>query len=247
VFIARANPDVERGCGGSRKRGGVYLETGLVSSGGKPLEHFMFDPPKPYQVEVKRGVQIVEINGVNHVIDYVGSDSYPYPSDILEEVRLHGLSRLVSPGVIKGQLSRSSKVLLVHARAILANAAEMYPYLENERLQGRCGYYVATGSQLHLHSPETPCTRHSYALAPATRVEQQEERVIFMRQLTRHVGYPVEPVLPEAPAPRWESGIIAALPITNISVVASDDGSHLETLNQLQASLPEMYITASPM
>jgi hypothetical protein len=207
----------------------------------------MFDPPKPYQAEIKRGVQIVEINGTNHVIDYVGQDSYPYPSDILEEIRLHGLSRLVSPGVIKGQLSRSSTVLLVHARAILVNAAEMYPYLENERLQGRCSYYVVTGSQLHLHSPDTACTRHSYALAEATRVEQREERVVFMRQLTRHVGYRVEPVLPEAPTPRWESGLIAALPITNISVVASEDGSHLETLNELLTSLPEMHITASPM
>jgi hypothetical protein len=250
MVAAKANPNAIRGCGDSRKQGGVYLECGLAP-GGKPVENFLFDPPKPYRAEVKRGVQIVEIGGVNHVIDYVGESSYPYPSDILEEVRLHGLSRLVSPEVIKGQLSSSSKVLLVHAKAILVNAAEVDPYLENQRLRGRCAQYLATGSLEHLQNgwakpaPGRPCTRHSYALAEATRAESLGQRALFIRELTPHVIYPVEPVMPGAPAPQWESGIIAALPITNISVVAADDGSHTQTIDDLRAALPDLNIEGS--
>lgn len=244
MVVAKANPNAIRGCGASRKRGGVYLECGLAP-GGKPLEEFLFDPPKPYRADVKRGVQIVEIGGVNHVVDYVGEGSYPYPSDILEEVRLHGLSRQVSPEVIKGRLSRSSKVLLVHAKAILVNAAEIDPYLENQRLRGRCGHYLATGSLEHLQTPGRPCTRHSYALAEATRAESLGQRALFMRELTPHVAYPVEPVMPGAPEPRWESGLIAALPITNLSVVRSDDGSHVQTVSDLRACLPDLYVEES--
>jgi hypothetical protein len=236
--------NVIRGCGISRKKGGVYLECGL-SPGGRPLEHFVFDPPKPYIVDAKRGVQLVQVAGVNHVIDYVGEAHYPYPSDILEEVRAHGLSRQVSSTAIAGRLSRSSKVLLVHAKAILVNAAEIDPYLEPRRLRGACAHYVATGSLEHLSLPAVPCTRHSYAFAPATRTEALGARALFLRAFTPHTLYPVEPAVPGAPEPRWESGIIAALPITNISVITSDDGSHLQTLEELRRALPELHVEAS--
>jgi hypothetical protein len=242
--VVKAKARVIRGCGASRKKGSTYLESGF-GPGGKPLEHFLFDPPKPYTVDCKRGIQLIDINGVNHVVDYVGESGYPWASDILEEVRLYGLSRSVNPEVIKGKLSPSSKILLVHARAILKNAAALYSYLENNRLRFRCALYNTRTNLEHLKTPEIPCTRHSYALAPATNQKQLGQRALFIREFTPHTVYAVEPLWPGAPEPEFAMGIIAALPITNISVVAADDGSHLQTVEDLCHALPDFNVEAS--
>lgn len=63
-------------------------------------------------------------------------------------------------------------------------------------------------------------------------------RVHFTRQGNDHGtnNYRVYPVLDQAAQvdARWESAMIAALPITNISVIRADDGSHLKTLADKQ-------------
>jgi hypothetical protein len=164
---------------------------------------------------------------------------------ILEEVRLYGLSRSVNPEIIKGKLSPSSKILLVHARAILKNAAALYSYLENNRLRFRCALYNTRTNLEHLKMPEAPCTRHSYALAPATAQKQLGQRALFIREFTPHTVYAVELLWPGAPEPGFTMGIIAALPITNISVVAADDGSHLQTVEDLRQALPDFNVEES--
>jgi hypothetical protein len=151
----------------------------------------------------------------------------------------------VNPGIIKGKLSLSSKVLLVHARAIVTNAAALHPYLENDRLRFRCALYHTRSKLEHLQHPAMPCTRHSYALAPATDQKPLGQRALFIREFTQHTVYAVEPLWPGAPEPEFAMGIIAALPITNISVVAMDDGSHLQTVEDLRQALPDFNVEAS--
>ena len=75
---------VRRGCG-TRKKGGIYFETGLGSYG-KPLEHFIIDPPilvNDWSLS-PLGVQLVERDGVTHIVDWVGSEHYPNVADYLE-------------------------------------------------------------------------------------------------------------------------------------------------------------------
>jgi hypothetical protein len=112
-----------RGCG-TRVRGAVYIESGL-SSGGLPLESFLICPPT--LIDTKRlgitpvGTKFLVRDGVNHVIDWVGSEGYPNVSDFTEEVRKFGLSRRISRSVDFSKLTPDSRILLVHSRAYVTN------------------------------------------------------------------------------------------------------------------------------
>jgi hypothetical protein len=242
--VARANPHVERGCGRSRDKGATYLECG-VGPGGRPLEHFIIDPPRPFDVDHKRGVDLITLNGTTHVLDWVGEQHYPYPSDFLEEVRWHGLSRKVSPSVITGKLTQESMILIVHAKAVVTNAHELFPYLEHEQLAYRCAVFRRCLDRTHLDTPTLPCSRHSYALAPANARAKVKERTVFERVFTRDTRYVVEPLWPEAPTPTYVSGLMAMFPITNISVIEASDNSHRDTLAKLKPSLPHFNVEAS--
>src|SRR5690606_32030628 len=114
-----------RGCGEARTQGAVYLESG-VSSTGLPLEQFLVDPPQPYNTDQKIGVSIVpDGKGTYHVIDWVGEQHYPMPSDFLEEGRLHGFSRKISRTTEFDKLTKDSRLIFVHPKAIITNAAEI--------------------------------------------------------------------------------------------------------------------------
>ena len=96
VTILTARAGIARGCGVARTQGAVYLECG-VGSTGLPLEHYLVDPPQPYDTDQKIGVSIVpDGKGTYHVIDWVGAEHYPMPNDFLEGGRLHGFSRKIS-------------------------------------------------------------------------------------------------------------------------------------------------------
>ncbi len=237
--VARSTPGVERGCG-SRRQNGVYLESGLTSSGGSPLEHFLVDPPIPYKADHAVGVDIIlGPDGLHHVVDYVGQNYYPWPSDVLEEGRLYGFSRRVPKNLDFSKLTLGSRILMVHARGLLANAGALHPYFDDDKLRRRCALFYKTGSLEHLQrtkvnlqDPSVPCSRDAYALAPATDVNSENLR--YTRRFTDNVSYTVFPPSPEAPEPEFASAIIASLPISNISVIRAQDGSHRETLERVK-------------
>jgi hypothetical protein len=113
---------VVRGCG-TRKPGGIYLETAL-SPGGAPISHFLCDPPIP--VADPRdisaiGSQLVERDGVHHVIDWVGQEHYFNVADYVEEVKRFGISRRIAETVNFEKITEESFLLLVHAHAQVDN------------------------------------------------------------------------------------------------------------------------------
>ena len=122
MSIAKAIP-AERGCG-ERKSGGIYAEMGCGPDG-LPLEHFIVDPPiviDPAALGLSPiGVQLVERDGVWHILDWIGSEHYPNVADFLEEVRRFGLSRRIAKTVDFSKLTERSKILVVHARAHVEN------------------------------------------------------------------------------------------------------------------------------
>lgn len=125
---------VPRGCG-ERKRGGVYAECGL-SPFGSPLEAFVIDPPTPIDAAAL-GVSPVGVSllpdpasGAVHVLDWVGEAFYPNVADVLEEVRRFGLSRRLPRTLDFARLDGRSRILLLHARALLREPA---PYLADRR------------------------------------------------------------------------------------------------------------------
>jgi len=122
---------IVRGCG-TRRKGGVYWEVKLGSgSRARPLEEFLLDPPQPVPPHLRvspRGVQPIEVGGVTHVIDWIGSENYPNVCDFLEEVRFAGLSRRIPESFDFGKLTPESRILLVHARAWVGNSAAYGPF-----------------------------------------------------------------------------------------------------------------------
>ncbi len=117
-MLPKAIP-VERGCG-TRKQGGIYAEFGC-GPGGSPIEDFLVDPPiviNPQDLGLTPvGVRLVERDGVWHILDWVGSESYPNVADYVEETRRAGLSRRLAKTLDFSKLTEQSRILLVHARA----------------------------------------------------------------------------------------------------------------------------------
>src|SRR5437588_2065576 len=91
---------VERGCG-ERESGGVYVESGL-NPFGRPLEHFLIDPPqalpegldlinKPQlwpRVDPQTGDDILDPDTQEPIVDlliWVGEEHYPFCPDYIEE------------------------------------------------------------------------------------------------------------------------------------------------------------------
>ena len=117
-----------RGCG-TRQPGGIYLvsETGEK---GKPIEHFLIDPPRPIEAGAlgiaARGVTLATLGDAPCVLDWVGVDSYPNVADFIEETRRFGASRRVQAGLDFSVLRPGARHLFVHPKALILNPAEYW-------------------------------------------------------------------------------------------------------------------------
>ena len=116
-----------RGCG-YRQPGGAYFAVPL-GPGGRPIEEFLIDPPvvidDPARLGLASvGVTLIERDGVTHVIDIVGREHYPTVASFIDEARRLGISRRAPRTIDFGRISRASRLLLAHAHADIANAAE---------------------------------------------------------------------------------------------------------------------------
>jgi hypothetical protein len=131
-----------RGCG-TRKRGGIYAET-MMGEDGLPLECFLYDPPKPIMIDHSLGVELIENDGVFHILDAVGREHYPYPSDFIEEVRNKGASRRIPRTVQFEKLSRESKMLLAHPFTLIDYEGEA-----GSRNLALCGGHARAGRDEH--------------------------------------------------------------------------------------------------
>ena len=122
------NSNVTRGCG-ERQEGGLYACVGAASGGaGMPLEHFIVDPPVPWQQGPFRGSQLHERpDGIIDLVMWVGQEHYPYPSDFAEEGRRHGFSKRLSPKQDYSTLTpNQSRLVLVHPRVFYGKAADAW-------------------------------------------------------------------------------------------------------------------------
>lgn len=119
---------VRRGCG-TRMSGGIYAECGS-SPWGRPVEHFLADPPMPVPPDwalSAQGVKLIERDGVTHLVDWIGRQHYPNVADFVEEVRRFGLSRRLPRTLDFSRLTLDSRILVVHARAVIMNHAAYRP------------------------------------------------------------------------------------------------------------------------
>jgi len=200
--------------------------------------------------DTKVGVELIERGGGVYVLDRVGEQHYPFPSDLLEEGRHYGFSRRIPGTLDLSRLTAESRILIVHAKGLVVNNEALRPFMPERynapyNEQGRrkpahkhhCGYLERTASpdhyqpDLHTHS----CTRDLWAAPPASRVEDGAPPR-YIREFAS-ISYEVAPLAPDAPAPEYVSALLALLPITNISVIKAKDSSHQETLGKIREML----------
>ena len=115
---------VKRGCG-SRKKGGTYWETPF-SEQGQPIEHFFRCPPPRFDAEKFglgfQGIQLWEVEGVTHALDWIGSMDYPNPADFLEEARRFGVSRRFELSSSQYEkITKDSQLICVHGAGHIVN------------------------------------------------------------------------------------------------------------------------------
>lgn len=251
------NPDFpkavaeERGCG-EREPGGVYAECGL-SPVGLPLEYLLIDPPLP----VPEGLDLInkpqlwlrtEAGGTNEpvlavetgrpiydLVIHVGAQHYPYAPDYIEETRRMGASRKLNANLDLSLLTRHSRMLLAHPKAIPCNWKNLQPpQLCRKHLAGHAlveGIPLDEGdAQERVAERVGPCIFKLWELIPqeaatATKREQQPEDgtpPLCLRQNGSSI-YEYHPTGEAVSG--WQSGFILALPITGFALIQYADES----------------------
>ena len=134
IDFPKADP-VERGCG-EREQGGIYAECGL-SPYGTPLNYFLIDPPRPLPegLDIINKPQLWEdpATGITHLLIWVGAEHYEWCPDYVEETRRFGASRRINPNLELARLTRESRMILVHPRAINTLWEEQNPPQECQK------------------------------------------------------------------------------------------------------------------
>lgn len=177
-------------CGPGRHLGGVYLEGAPTHESPRVL----LDPPiaiDPQQFGlVPLGVSYFkDAQGVTHVLDWVGTGSYPTVQSFLEEGSRLGFSRKVAVTSDLARLGPQSTMMFVHARAYLENPAALAAFAPDFH----CPCEAA-------HPAAQSCAGwHPHLAAPGDRG--------------------VKPLAPGAPEPRLSPGVFAQVPLGAVSVV----------------------------
>jgi hypothetical protein len=189
---------------------------------------------------VPRGVHLIEKEGVWHVFDVVGQDSYPNTADVVEEARYIGVSRRCElPDYSK--LTKDSRLVLIHQRAFIENYPEYIErFTEQERDDFKCPW-----KRHNIDRLEEMCSGlwwHDVVEG----IERNEEscRELVSRKLEcgvlyRCYGRPIDVV------PKYRYAIFAIFPIGQVEVVDDrDDRMHEQKLEKVrESSLPVVLVS----
>jgi len=233
---------VVRGCG-TRQEGGVYAECRL-SPFGRPLEDFLFDPPRPVDPDAlglsEIGVLPVrDQDGTTHLMDWIGRKHYPTPADFIEEVRRFGMSRRLPRSLDFRLLTPRSKMLLVHAEGLDWNHRALYEILARNREGWSCPKglpeHAPTDAAGRPQVPVEMCAGLWWEAVPHNAGERHGRA--HMRRMPSF-SYPAR-TLPEGHRPDYQPAIIAAFPISNLAVIRAQDGGHEAAAEKaIRATIP---------
>jgi hypothetical protein len=199
----------------------VYGECGL-SEDGEPLERFLIDPPlpvSPAELGISPiGVKLIEREGVWHVLDWIGEDSYPNVADFLEEARRYGVSRRLAKTIDFAKLGADSRMILIHRRAWIE---QREPYVLRKP-DGKCPCGVA----MHLpRSLDQMCAALWWEDIDPHEPVVSFEIVDGGCRRTMPAGFDYAGLLrPDAAVPEYAPAIFASFPLANIAVVRDPIG-----------------------
>lgn len=235
---------ITRGCG-KRQQAGAYLEV-PTGPNGKPVEHFLCDPPYPIDKR-ETGISPIGVTlfpdkdklvapGVklHHVLDWVGSDGYPNVADFVEEVRRFGVSRRIARTADFSGLGHGSKLYLAHSRAVIENYAEHYGKIIEPR-SGICPKALPEHNGPDF--PDECCAGLWWNDVEGGEWVVAEGRKMYRRFVgdTSYWGLP-----PAIPSYRL-LGLFAIFPLAKIAVIRAKDRSH--ELTEHAASLGKLPVS----
>jgi hypothetical protein len=207
----------KRGCGW-RKTNAIYFTCGF-SEKGQPLDFWIVDPPRPIAgLNVNPlGVQPIEINGVTHILDWVGSSHYQNVADYLEETRALGVSRRIPSTFPFERLSPESKIIMIHARAIVHNQGDYLRGLIHTE------HVCPKGIEIHPEAAKPCCAGiWWHDLEPDTATADDlyvKEYAVRKMDSFSYYGF----IRRDDIKPIYEPGIFAMFPIGELQVVRPNE------------------------
>ena len=248
LSLFRAIPE-QRGCG-SREPGGCYVESG-IGPYGFPLEHFMIDPPQrlPPGLDLINKPQILprmRLSGEQEhdetglpIFDlymHIGATHYPWAPDYIEETRRLGASRRINPNLDLSLLTRASRMILAHPKAIPQNWSELQPPVRCQKRLERHDLAFLTQRALDpLHDEQRPgpCLFKLWELIPQDQAEGTSELEGQPPLCLRRSGSTVYQYTPTGEhVSAWEEAFLLALPLTGFSLIQYAGGGVNEQAKQ---------------
>ncbi len=249
----------ERGCG-RRKEGGIYAVCPMGPDG-QPIEYFIYDPPKPINPITlgltPKGVLLVQQDGITHIMDWIGEENYPNPTDFVEEARRQGFSRRLGPGLDYSKIGKGSRHLCAHPRAYWSNFLETY---EAIRWTGgtcpKCKIEHGTRvDETIFDFPREMCAGLWWEDVRGGRPVDVADAIFGSPWQTPDLDNPraVRRKMPsftydarrppEGVEPDYRPALFCWFPIHRLEIVRAQDGSHREAVDKAsRASIPVLEV-----
>lgn len=232
-----ANPVVPRGCGRSRKQGGVYAVT-PTGPYGRPIEDFLWCPPKLLNFDIAPQGQTPVVHlGTYHLIDWIGEAFYPNVTDWIEEVRVAGISRNLNWRSLELDcLTPASRLIVVHPRAYIHNLSEYGP----------CDWPCPRNRPEHLDCIGNPmhamCSGAYWwdldggdVLEPAGLPDAERDGAGPLVRRTMPAFTYIGHARPPHVDPVYSPAMFGAFPIARLEVVRGEHGEHEPAVEKLSA------------
>lgn len=246
---------VVRGCG-TRTYGGVYLEVKLAKDGepGTNPRKFLVDPVRevPDGMGIpNRGVALIprpDGSGVMDVWDHVGTNNYRCVEDFWREILAHGVSRKISSRTDFSQLTPESRLILIHQKAMLLNADELYRAIDVEiremvdanHWRCMCGKPDHDGYPVYARDSQDMMSTCVSSWAEVVEGgEEIYEPGVAPRTVKRTIGDTTYQGrhTPLDFTPEYVEGIFAIFPITCLAVINDpQDGKHIPNMQRAEGS-----------
>lgn len=218
------------GCG-LRRVGKTYAMTDMHALLQKyPLSYFLFDPPTLVENPAAWGIcpqgfGYVLKDDAWHVMDWIGVDNYPNPSDIWEEMvalgpdgKRHGASALTPLTSDVMKLTQKSRRFLVHPRAIIQESKEYREgYVKNTAWEDCFLPLDHPDRVAHLEGAMCSALWWQYTTGGEIKDKNSRKVTVTVGSTTYDAAAEIKVL-----KPTYQIGIMGWLPITSLELVVGE-------------------------
>lgn len=246
---------IKRGCG-TRVPGGAYVCTDL-SPYGIPIDDFLFDPPLVtrdnngdiyYPGAV--GLSFVEDSkqtGLYHLLDWIGTNFYPFFPDFWEETRRFGLSRRISLNANFEGLQPGSTIIGFHALGYLEATRKFFKRLAKEWVHGTSFDSYQCQHQ-HISNNEM-CVKDLWQLVDIQKGDNERFHDVPLPRSDGSTGSYKAASIPtwmKRYKTQWTPAAMYRLPIHRVEIIEDPlEGTHEITIEKIEGitGLPALVVS----